>query len=57
MASEKALQDLCAVGRRTKYSFDGFVNEDANGVLVHPWTKLRLGRTSCPPIAGYCTEY
>ena len=24
---------------------------DANGVLTHPWVKLRLRRTSCPPIA------
>ncbi|MBD5546783.1 MAG: hypothetical protein HDQ97_05230 [Lachnospiraceae bacterium] len=44
--------DLCTAVREAKYPCGRCIMKDANGVLVHPWTKLRLRRTSCPPIAG-----
>ncbi len=48
---KKSSPSLCTVVRMTKYPFYRCIHVDANGVLVHPWTKLRLRRTSCPPIA------
>ena len=42
---------LCTAARRAKYPWRRCICEDATGVLPHPWGKLRLRRTSCPPIA------
>ncbi|MDE7445523.1 MAG: hypothetical protein K2N15_07475 [Lachnospiraceae bacterium] len=54
---KKSAPGLCTAVSRIKYPLDREFREDANGVLVHPWTKLRLRRTSCPAIAGYRKGY
>ena len=65
---KKTSPSLCTVVRMTKYPFYSCIHTDANGVLVHPWTKLRLRYnkltreawqrllTSCPPIAVYSRD-
>ena len=52
---KKTAPDLCPAVRRARHLLCMCIYVDANGVLVHPWTKLRLPRTSCPRIAG-CRE-
>ena len=52
-----SITNLCTAVREARYPYDRRIMEDANGVLVHPWTKLRLWRTSCPPIAGFSKGY